>query len=70
MDSKFLRYENANLLCIKLFKFSFAKQENLFEQFLINYCNEKLHQIYIDLTLKYEQEEYVKEVLRPILLWT
>jgi len=34
---------------------------NQFEQLCINYCNETLHQIFIDLTLKTEQEEYVKE---------
>lgn len=32
-----------------------------FEQFCINYCNEKLHQLFIELTLKSEQEEYRKE---------
>ena len=36
-------------------------QNNGFEQMLINYCNEKLHQIFIELTLKSEQEEYLKE---------
>ncbi|ESP02895.1 hypothetical protein LOTGIDRAFT_212414 [Lottia gigantea] len=36
-------------------------QNNSFEQFIINYCNEKLQQIFIELTLKEEQEEYVKE---------
>lgn len=32
-----------------------------FEQFCINFCNEKLQQLFIQLTLKSEQEEYLKE---------
>lgn len=32
-----------------------------FEQFCINYCNEKLQQLFIQLTIKSEQEEYEME---------
>ncbi|XP_056418485.1 unconventional myosin-Ia isoform X2 [Hyla sarda] len=35
--------------------------DNSFEQFIINYCNEKLQQIFIQMTLKEEQEEYARE---------
>ncbi|XP_067170062.1 unconventional myosin-Ia isoform X2 [Apteryx mantelli] len=41
-------------------------QDNGFEQFVINYCNEKLQQIFILLTLKEEQEEYIREGIQ----WT
>ncbi|KAK1158184.1 unconventional myosin-Ie isoform X1 [Acipenser oxyrinchus oxyrinchus] len=41
-------------------------QKNGFEQFCINFVNEKLQQIFIELTLKAEQEEYVQEGIR----WT
>ncbi|KAI1715922.1 myosin head (motor domain) domain-containing protein [Ditylenchus destructor] len=39
---------------------------NGFEQFCINFVNEKLQQIFIELTLKAEQEEYVSEGIQ----WT
>ncbi|KAF1744891.1 hypothetical protein MXB_3926 [Myxobolus squamalis] len=40
--------------------------KNGFEQFCINYVNEKLQQIFIELTLKKEQEEYMAEKIK----WT
>ncbi|XP_037936316.1 unconventional myosin IC isoform X2 [Teleopsis dalmanni] len=36
-------------------------QKNNFEQFCINFCNEKLQQLFIELTLKSEQDEYRRE---------
>ena len=36
-------------------------EKNHFEQFCINFCNEKLQQLFIELTLKQEQEEYHRE---------
>lgn len=38
-------------------------EKNRFEQLMINYCNEKLHQFVINITLKEEQEELIKEGL-------
>lgn len=41
-------------------------ESNSFEQFCINYANEKLQQIFIERTLKLEQEEYARENIK----WT
>jgi len=41
-------------------------EKNSFEQLCINYVNEKLQQIFIQLTLKAEQEEYAREEIQ----WT
>jgi len=39
-------------------------QKNAFEQFCINYVNERLQQIFIDLTIRHEQKEYHDEGLK------
>ncbi|XP_019849639.1 PREDICTED: unconventional myosin-Ia [Amphimedon queenslandica] len=36
-------------------------KSNSFEQFMINYCNEKLQQLFVDLTIGSEQKEYIIE---------
>ncbi|KAG4302223.1 hypothetical protein PCK1_001495 [Pneumocystis canis] len=41
-------------------------ENNSFEQICINYVNEKLQQIFVELILKAEQEEYVREEIK----WT
>ncbi|CAF1329366.1 unnamed protein product [Adineta steineri] len=45
---------------------AFQTTKKNFEQFCINYVNEKLQQIFIELTLKKEQEEYKRENIQ----WT
>ncbi|KAJ8888494.1 hypothetical protein PR048_007985 [Dryococelus australis] len=36
-------------------------ERNGFEQFIINFCNEKLHQVVTESALREEQEEYARE---------
>lgn len=48
-------------MCSLLFPYSHSAPVHSFEQFCINYCNEKLQQLFIELTLKSEQEEYETE---------
>uniref|UniRef100_A0A8C1VCD6 Myosin Ic, paralog b n=1 Tax=Cyprinus carpio TaxID=7962 RepID=A0A8C1VCD6_CYPCA len=56
-----LAYKNASVIgLLDIYGFE-VFQNNSFEQFCINYCNEKLQQLFIELTLKSEQEEYEAE---------
>ncbi|XP_078489929.1 unconventional myosin-Ie isoform X1 [Ciona intestinalis] len=58
-------YDEFNIGVLDIYGFEIF-QRNGFEQFCINFVNEKLQQIFIELTLKAEQEEYVQEGIR----WT
>uniref|UniRef100_UPI00398EB62F unconventional myosin-Ie isoform X2 n=1 Tax=Pristiophorus japonicus TaxID=55135 RepID=UPI00398EB62F len=58
-------YEEYNIGVLDIYGFEIF-QKNGFEQFCINFVNEKLQQIFIELTLKAEQEEYVQEGIK----WT
>lgn len=61
-----IKDENAlNVGILDIYGFEVFEQ-NGFEQFCINYVNEKLQQIFIELTLKAEQEDYRKEGIQ----WT
>nr|XP_046254592.1 myosin IEb [Scatophagus argus] len=57
--------EELNIGVLDIYGFEIF-QRNGFEQFCINFVNEKLQQIFIELTLKAEQEEYVQEGIK----WT
>uniref|UniRef100_A0A667YWC9 Osteoclast-stimulating factor 1 n=1 Tax=Myripristis murdjan TaxID=586833 RepID=A0A667YWC9_9TELE len=57
--------EELNIGVLDIYGFEIF-QQNGFEQFCINFVNEKLQQIFIELTLKAEQEEYVQEGIK----WT
>uniref|UniRef100_A0A672JMX7 Osteoclast-stimulating factor 1 n=1 Tax=Salarias fasciatus TaxID=181472 RepID=A0A672JMX7_SALFA len=58
-------YEEFSIGVLDIYGFEIF-QRNGFEQFCINFVNEKLQQIFIELTLKAEQEEYVQEGIK----WT
>ncbi len=54
-------------MCFLFFLLLLAHPDsNGFDQFCINFVNEKLQQIFIELTLKNEQEEYAREGIQ----WT
>ncbi|XP_053701738.1 unconventional myosin-If [Synchiropus splendidus] len=56
-------YEEFSIGVLDIYGFEIF-QKNGFEQFCINFVNEKLQQIFIELTLKAEQEEYVHEGIK------
>uniref|UniRef100_A0A665WNW2 Osteoclast-stimulating factor 1 n=1 Tax=Echeneis naucrates TaxID=173247 RepID=A0A665WNW2_ECHNA len=58
-------HEEFSIGVLDIYGFEIFKR-NGFEQFCINFVNEKLQQIFIELTLKAEQEEYVEEGIK----WT
>ncbi|KAF5892087.1 unconventional myosin-Ie-like, partial [Clarias magur] len=58
-------HEEFNIGVLDIYGFEIF-QQNGFEQFCINFVNEKLQQIFIELTLKAEQEEYIQEGIK----WT
>ncbi|MBN3281968.1 MYO1F protein, partial [Polyodon spathula] len=56
-------HEEFSIGVLDIYGFEIFKR-NGFEQFCINFVNEKLQQIFIELTLKAEQEEYVQEGIK------
>ena len=62
--------EDFNIGILDIYGFEIF-QKNGFEQFCINYVNEKLQQIFIELTLKAEQVTHTVTVtiLLPVLLF-
>lgn len=61
LQAKDLRGARNNVMGIlDIYGFEIFKKNN-FEQFCINFCNEKLQQLFIELTLKSEQDEYRRE---------
>lgn len=58
-------YQNTVIGVLDIYGFEIF-DNNGFEQFCINYCNEKLQQLFIELVLKQEQEEYKREGIQWI----
>ena len=54
LPSKYKQHKKLNLGILDIYGFEIF-QKNGFEQFCINFVNEKLQQIFIELTLKAEQ---------------
>lgn len=54
-------YEEINIGILDIYGFEIF-QKNGFEQFCINYVNEKLQQIFIELTLKAEQVSNILKI--------
>ena len=55
------QHKNHVMGILDIYGFEVFNHSNYFEQFCINFCNEKLQQLFIELTLKQEQEEYIRE---------
>ena len=58
-------YEEVNVGILDIYGFEIFAQ-NGFEQFCINYVNEKLQQIFIELTLKAEQVSKISPVVNTL----
>lgn len=59
---KSLTNRGRNLGILDFFGFE-SLDNNSFEQLNINYCSERIHQSYIQIVLKYQQDLYVREGL-------